>query len=104
MLVTVRRQSAPSLKQVLGSGWRGSADGRDRQFAALSGKPPFGRLPVAATVKTGPQLFDEAALRLGYRLLALSDLNTPAVSRVCVGAVLRAESDFVGRMRQHRVS
>ena len=52
---------------------------------------------------TGPQQFDEAALRLGYRLLALSDLNTPAVFRVCVGAVLRAESDFASRMRQHRV-
>lgn len=52
---------------------------------------------------SGPQLFFETALQQGYRVLALSYVNTPAVSQVCVGAVLRAQPACAGRMRQHRV-
>ena len=51
---------------------------------------------------TGPQHFYETVLRQGYRLLALSYLDTPAVSQVCVGATLRAQRDCAGRMRQQR--
>lgn len=52
---------------------------------------------------SGPQLFFETALQQGYRVLALSYVNTPAVSQVCVGAVLRTQPACAGRMRQHRV-
>ncbi len=52
---------------------------------------------------TGPGLFFETALQQGYRVLALSYLNTPAVSQVCVGARLSTEPDCAGRLRQHRV-
>jgi hypothetical protein len=50
----------------------------------------------------GPELFYQAALQQGYRLLALSYLNTPAVSQVCVGATLRAQPNCAERLRQHR--
>jgi len=51
---------------------------------------------------TGPQRFYDTALQQGYRLLALSYLNTPAVGQVCIGKRL-AQPDCAGRMRQHRV-
>lgn len=51
---------------------------------------------------TGPGLFYEAALEQGYRLLALSYLNTPAVSQVCRGATLLAQPDCAAQLRQHR--
>jgi dienelactone hydrolase len=51
---------------------------------------------------TGPRGFYEAALQQGYRVLALSYLNTPAVSQVCVGATLRAQPACAGRVRQQR--
>ncbi len=50
----------------------------------------------------GPQGFYDTALQQGYRLVALSYLNTPAVSQVCTGARL-AKPDCAGRFRQHRV-
>ena len=52
--------------------------------------------------ESGPQLFYEAALQRGYRLLALSYLNTPAVSQVCAGATLRAQPACARHLRQHR--
>jgi dienelactone hydrolase len=52
---------------------------------------------------TGPQRLFGTALQQGYRLLALSTLNTPAVSQVCVGAILQAQPACAGRLRQHRV-
>ena len=39
--------------------------------------------------ESGPRRFYEAALQQGYRLLALSYPDTPAVSQVCTGAMLR---------------
>lgn len=51
---------------------------------------------------TGPRHFYETALQQGYRVLALSYLNTPAVGQVCVGATLRAQPACATRMRQHR--
>lgn len=51
---------------------------------------------------TGPQRFYDTALQQGYRLLALSYLNTPAVGQVCIGNRL-AQADCAGRLRQHRV-
>ena len=52
---------------------------------------------------TGPRLFYGAALQQGFRLIALSYRDTPAVSQVCTGPALRAQSDCAGRMRQQRV-
>jgi hypothetical protein len=52
---------------------------------------------------TGPGLFYATALQQGYRLLALSYLNTPAVSQVCVGTTLRARPACAGQLRQQRV-
>lgn len=52
---------------------------------------------------TGPRGFFETALQQGYRVLALSYLNTPAVAQVCVGATLRAQPACAGRLRQQRV-
>lgn len=51
---------------------------------------------------TGPRGLYDTALQRGYRLLALSYLNTPAVSQVCVGARLRADADCAQRFRQQR--
>jgi pimeloyl-ACP methyl ester carboxylesterase len=51
---------------------------------------------------SGPRHFYETALQQGYRLVALSYVNTPAVSQVCVGATLRAQPNCAGRLRQHR--
>jgi hypothetical protein len=42
-------------------------------------------------------------LRQGYRLVALSYINTPAVSQVCTGPMLRALPGCAGSMRQQRV-
>jgi dienelactone hydrolase len=60
--------------------------------------PGTGGLPAS-----GPRRFFETALQQGYRVLALSYLNTPAVSQVCVGATLRAQPACAGRLRQQRV-
>ena len=51
---------------------------------------------------SGPQEFYQTAREQGYRLVALSYLNTPAVSQVCVGAALRAQPACAGQLRQHR--
>ncbi|MBA4177996.1 MAG: hypothetical protein C0505_15780 [Leptothrix sp. (in: Bacteria)] len=51
---------------------------------------------------TGPRHFYETALQTGYRVLALSYVNTPAVSQVCMGATLRAQPGCAGLMRQQR--
>jgi hypothetical protein len=51
----------------------------------------------------GPRLFYDAVLQQGWRLLALSYIDTPAVSQVCVGATLRARPGCAGQMRQQRV-
>ena len=50
----------------------------------------------------GPQRLYETALRQGYRLLALSYVNTPAVAQVCVGPTLRTLPDCAGQFRQQR--
>jgi hypothetical protein len=55
------------------------------------------------TPERGPRGFYEAARREGYRLLAVSYLDTQAVAGVCVGATLRARPACAGQMRQHRV-
>jgi hypothetical protein len=52
---------------------------------------------------SGPQAFFRTALQQGLRLLALSTVNTPAVSQVCVGATLRSHPSCAAQMRQHRV-
>jgi len=52
---------------------------------------------------TGPRLLYETALQQGFRLIALSYLNTPAVSQVCVGPRLRAQAGCAARFRQQRV-
>jgi hypothetical protein len=41
-------------------------------------------------------------LQRGYRLLALSYINTPAVSQVCVGPALRKLPDCAAQFRQQR--
>lgn len=51
---------------------------------------------------TGPRGLYDTALQRGYRLLALSYLNTPAVSQVCVAARLRTDTDCAQRFRQQR--
>jgi drug/metabolite transporter (DMT)-like permease len=52
---------------------------------------------------SGPQALFDTALQQGHRLLALSTVNMPAVSQVCVGAVLRSHPQCAAQMRQHRV-
>ena len=52
---------------------------------------------------TGPRRFFDTVLRQGYRLVALSFINTPAVSQVCTGPTLRAQPACAGQMRQQRV-
>lgn len=51
---------------------------------------------------SGPQDFYDTARAQGYRLVALSYLNTPAVSQVCVGPALRAQPACAAQLRQHR--
>lgn len=60
--------------------------------------PGTGGKPV-----TAPADFFDTALQQGYRVLALSYLNTPAVGQVCVGRVLRAHLHCAQDMRQQRV-
>lgn len=52
---------------------------------------------------TGPRHFFDTVSRQGYRLVALSYINTPAVSQVCMGATLRALPACAGQVRQQRV-
>lgn len=52
---------------------------------------------------SGPAEFFDTAVQQGYRVLALSYLNTPAVGQVCVGRVLRAHLRCAEEMRQQRV-
>jgi pimeloyl-ACP methyl ester carboxylesterase len=72
--------------------------------AGQAGAPLLVWLPgTGGQPATGPGLFFETALQQGYRVLALSYLNSPAVSQVCVGATLNAVPACAGRLRQHRV-
>lgn len=52
---------------------------------------------------TGPQRFFDAAVRQGYRVLALSYPTSPAVSQTCVGPRLRTHPDCAEQFRQQRV-
>jgi hypothetical protein len=51
----------------------------------------------------GPQLFYGTVLQQGYRLVALSYLDAPAVSQVCTAATLAAQPACAEQMRQQRV-
>lgn len=51
----------------------------------------------------GPQLFFQAVREQGYRLISLSFHTTPAVSQVCVGAVLQREPDCAQQFRRQRI-
>jgi hypothetical protein len=50
----------------------------------------------------GPRHLFDTVLQQGLRLVALSYLNTPAVSQVCVGRRLRTDADCAQRFRQQR--
>lgn len=58
---------------------------------------------TGGTPATGPRLFYDTVVQQGFRLVALSYIDTPAVSQVCAGPTLRAQPACAARMRQQRV-
>jgi hypothetical protein len=71
---------------------RGAKAGNILLFlTGTGGKPP------------GPLLFLDDAASHGYRVIALSYIDTPAVAQVCIGAAVISDPDCAAHFRQKRI-
>ncbi len=75
----------------------GAADRPDARAPLLVWLPGTGGQP-----ETGPQAFYATVQQQGWRLLALSTINTPAVAQMCTGALLRSQPRCASLVRQQR--